>query len=156
VSDRVIWSDDAVLTFNSSVSFLKGKVPPVILRNFFPPEDGFVWSTSTWSEVIFSFSDSTLPNGRSADLILDLDVFKAPPALPHQTVLIYLNGLRIGSRDVSRRATVVFTFNPALLKATENVLTFDTPKASMPSNFGVSDGRCLGMQLFSLQLRPGG
>ncbi len=145
-----------MLTFKTSVTFLKGKVPPVLLRNFFAPEDGFVWSTSTWSEIIFSFSDGTMPTGKSADLILDLDVFKAPPTLPHQTVMFYLNGLRIGSRDVSRRVTAILTFDPAILKATENIITFDTPKASVPSDFGIADGRCLGVQLFSLQLRPGG
>ncbi len=145
-----------MLTFENAVAFLKGEVPPVLLRNFYAPEDGFVWSTSTWSEIIFSFNDGTSPKPKSADLILDLDVFKAPPALTHQSVLFYMNGLRIGSRDVTGRATSILTFNPEILKPSANVLILDTPKASSPKDFGSADGRCLGVQLFSLQLRPGG
>jgi len=145
-----------VLTFKNSVAFLKGETPPVLLRNFFEPEDGFVWSTSKWSEIIFSFSDNTTPKGRSADLILDLDAFKAPPTFPQQTVLFYLNGLRIGSRDVSGRITAILTFNPGILKPTENVLIFDTPDARVPNQFGVLDERRLGVQLFSVQLRTAG
>jgi hypothetical protein len=144
-----------VLTYKNSVSFLKGESPPVVLRNFFEPEEGFVWSTSTWSELLFSFSDSASPKAKLSDLILDLDVFKAPPELPSQTVKFYLNGLRIGSRDFKDRATTLIQFNPSILRPTENVLTFDTPQACMPKSFGIPDERCLGVQLFSIQIRPG-
>jgi len=144
-----------MLTYKNSLEFLKGKPPAVLLRNFFEPENGFVWSTSTWSEIIFSFADSGLNKDKSADLILDLDVYKAPPKLPGQTVKCYLNGLRIGSRDIIDRTVSIVTFDAGLLKPTENILTFDTPQASIPSDFGVDDGRRLGVQLFSMQIRPG-
>jgi hypothetical protein len=146
----------AVLNYKNSVSFQKGESPSVLLRNFYGPEDGFVWSTSKWSEIIFAFSESVSPKAKTSDLILDLDVFKAPPSLPHQTVKFYLNGWRIGSRDVNGRTTTLIPFNPTILNPVENVLTFDTPDASVPTSFGVPDERRLGVQLFSLQIRPGG
>ncbi len=145
-----------MLNYKNSVSFIKGETPFVLLRNYYEPEDGFVWSTSKWSEIIFAFSAEGPPKARSSDLILDLDVFRAPPDLPHQTVKIYLNGWRIGSRDVTDRTTALIPFYPALLKPIENVLTFDTPDASVPATFGVPDERRLGIQLFSLQFRQGG
>ncbi len=147
---------ETVLNYLNSVSFQKGESPPVLFRNFYEPEEGFVWSTSLWSEIIFSFSEGIPPRTKSADLILDLDVFKSPPSLLHQTVKFYLNGLRIGSRDVNSRTTALISFNPTILNLVENVLTFDTPDASVPARFGVRDERRLGVQLFSLQFRPGG
>lgn len=147
---------EIVLTYKNSVKFKKGESPPVLLRNFFEPEDGFVWSTSTWSEVVFAFTDGIPQRARSADLILDMDVFKAPADLPHQTVKYYLNGLRIGTRDLNQRTMVLIQFDTVILKPTDNVLTFDTPDASIPTRFGVPDERRLAVQLFSLQFRPGG
>ncbi len=144
-----------MLTYKNSVSFRKGESPPMVFRNFFEPEDGFIWSTSCWSELIFSFSDSVPPKVRTLDLILDVDVFKAPPELATQTVKFYLNGIRIGTRDLKERTMTLLPFNPALLKTSENVLTFDTPNSSVPAAFGVSDERRLGLQLFSIQVRPG-
>lgn len=145
-----------MLNYKNSVSFVKGESPAVSLRNFYEPEDGFVWSSSKWSEVIFSFVEGIPQGAKTSDLILDLDVFRAPPTLPYQTVKIYLNGWRIGSRDVSERTTTLFPFVSTILKSVENVLTFDTPDASVPATFGVSDERRLGVQLFSMQFRPGG
>jgi hypothetical protein len=145
-----------VLNYKNSVSFQRGESPAVLLRNFYEPEDGFVWSTSKWSEIIFSFSEGTPQKAKTSDLILDLDVFKSPPSLPHQTVKFYLNGWRIGSRDVDGRTTTLIPFNSTLLNPVENVLTFDTPDASIPARFNVPDERRLGVQLFSMQFRPGG
>ncbi len=145
-----------MLNYKNSVSFVKGETPGVLLRNYYEPEDGFVWSSSKWSEIIFAFSADVPARAKSSDLILDLDVFKSPPALPFQTVKIYLNGWRIGSRDVTERTTALIPVNPLILKPVENVLTFDTPDASVPAAFGIPDQRRLGIQLFSLQFRPGG
>ncbi len=142
-----------MLSFKNSVVFTKGEAPPVLLRNFYEPEDGFVWGTSRWSEITFSFTGDRPVPGTKADLVLDLDVFKAPPTLPCQTVLVYLNGLRIGSKDVNMRLTAIFPFPGEILRKAENVLTFDTPNVSVPSAFGIPDERLLSVQLFSLQLR---
>ncbi len=145
-----------MLSYKNSVSFQKGESPPVLLRNFYEPEDGFVWSTSKWAEIIFSFSEGIPQRTKTSDLILDIDVFKAAPKLPHQTVKFYLNGWRIGTRDVIGRTTTLIPFNPTILKTVENVLTLDTPDAGIPVRFGVPDERRLGVQLFSIQFRPGG
>ncbi len=144
-----------MLTFKNSIEFAKGKAPAVLLKNFYEPENGFVWSTSIWAEIVFAFSDGVSPKDRAADLILDLDVFKAPPTLPSQSVKFYLNGLRVGSRDVAARTMAIVSFQSGILKPTDNVLTLDTPQATMPNKFSIEDGRCLGVQLFSMQIRPG-
>ncbi len=144
-----------MLNYKNSVSFVKGETPSILLRNYYAPEDGFVWSSSKWSEIIFAFSAELPPRAKPSDLILDMDVFRAPPNLAHQTVKIYLNGWRIGSRDITERTLALIPFDPAILKPVENVLTFDTPDASVPATFGVPDERRLGLQLFSLQFRQG-
>lgn len=145
-----------MLTFDNSVKFVQGQDVPLILRNFYAPEDGFVWSSSRWSEITFAFSPT--PNRtqrKGADLIIDLDVFKVDSKLEGQDVLIYFNGLRVGSHYLTRRTTIVIPLELTQLKAADNVLTFDTPDSSSPKQFGLSDGRRLGIQLFSLQVRPG-
>jgi len=144
-----------MLTFNNSVVFEKDKPSVVLLRNFYQPEGGFVWATSRWCEIVFACAEKPPRAESQVDLVLDMDVFKMPPDFNGQSVLVYLNGLRIGSLDVERRGTMLVPFNSSLLKAEENVLTFDTPDVASPRQFGLDDDRKLSVQLFSLQLRPG-
>ena len=143
-----------MLTLTNSVTFTKGKAPIVLLRNFYEPEDGFVWSNSRWCQVLFSLTERPSRPNAPVDLLFDIDVFKAPPALPGQSVLVYLNGMRVASFDVSQRMNAVIPIASTLLRPQENEITFDTPDAAKPSDFGVLDDRKLGIQLFSLQLRP--
>lgn len=145
-----------MLTYDNSIQFAKGETVPISLRNFFPPEDGFIWSTASWSEITFGFSGTLARGKKYADLILDFDVFKVASHVEGQNTLIYLNGLRVGSHFLTRRTTVVIPIEPAALKPAENVLTFDTPNARKPSEFGIPDDRQLGIQLFSMQIRPAG
>jgi hypothetical protein len=144
-----------MLTYENSIQFEKGKEAPVSLRNFYPPEDGFIWSSSRWSEITFGFSATAARTKKSADVILDFDVFKKEKHVEGQNALIYLNGLRLGSHYITRRTTIVIAIDSALLKPSENVLTFDTPDSRKPSEFGSADERQLGIQLFSMQIRPG-
>ena len=143
-----------MLTYNNSIQFVKDEAPPVSLRNFFPPENGFIWSTSYWSDITFAFSATPADEIKAADFILEFDVFKMGGHVEGQNVLIYLNGLRVGSHYVTQRTTVVIRMDAALLEPTDNVLTFDTPDTRMPSEFGLPDERRLGVQLFSMQIRP--
>jgi len=143
-----------MLTYENSLQFAKGNEPAVSLRNFYPPEDGFIWSSSHWSEIAFRFSATAGRGKKNADLILDLDVFKVTGHIEGQNALIYLNGLRVGSHYITRRTAIVIPIDAALLKASENVLTFDTPNNRSPSDFGSADKRQLGIQLFSIQIRP--
>jgi hypothetical protein len=145
-----------MLTYDNSVHFAKGKVPSVALRNFYPPEDGFVWSSGHWSEISFGFSFAPGRGKKLADVILDLDAFKKEGHTDGQNVFVYLNGLRVGSHYIDRRSTIVISIDPATLKLSDNVLVFDTPNSRMPSEFGMADGRQLGIQLFSVQIRPAG
>jgi hypothetical protein len=89
-------------------------------------------------------------------VILDLDAFKKEGHTDGQNVLLYVNGLRVSSHFIARRSTIVIPVEPAVLKPSGNVLTFDTPNSRMPSEFGMADGRQLGIQLFSMQIRPAG
>jgi hypothetical protein len=143
-----------MLTYDNSVQFTKGEDPTVVLRNFYPPEDGFVWSSSRWSDVTFGFSAGPDRRPKNADVILDLDVFKVEGQIDGQNALIYVNGLRVGSHNITRRTTVVISIDAALLKPRENVLTFDTPDSRTPSDHGIADKRLLGIQLFSMKIRP--
>ena len=145
-----------MITYDNSIQFAKGKVPPVALRNFYPPEDGFVWSSGYWSEIGFGFSGASVRARRLADVILDADAFKKEGHTDGQNVLLYLNGLRVGSHYIARRTTIVVPVDPGMLKPSDNALTFDTPNSRMPSEFGMADGRQLGIQLFSMQIRPAG
>ncbi|MGJ5206472.1 hypothetical protein [Bradyrhizobium sp. HKCCYLR20261] len=143
-----------MLTFQSSLTFTKGVQPEEGLRNFWGPEDGFVWSSGKWCELSFAFDAKGVAANALCDLILDLDVYKHGEELKGQNLMFYFNGLRIGSLYCTKRSTVVFSFDAGLLKAEENVLTIDSPEAASPSQFGSQDSRTLGVQLFSLQIRP--
>jgi hypothetical protein len=145
-----------MLTFDNSVTFLKGKEPDVTLRNFWEPENGFVWSTGKWCEVHFAFDRGAKAAGPGADLILDIDAFKAPERLVGQNFMLYLNGLRIGSHYCVKRTTFIASFETELLTEANNVLTLDTPDAVVPKEYGLQDSRLLGVQLFSLQVRRTG
>jgi hypothetical protein len=140
-------------SFEDSLTFSADVEPDVSLRNFWPPESGFIWSTGKWSEVIFPFNSGSREAPSEADLIIDMDVLRRPTQLDAQHVFLYLNGLRLGSYFVQRRATFFATFNSRILKSTGNVLIFDTPDVASPSMFGELDKRQLAVQLFSLQIR---
>jgi hypothetical protein len=141
-----------MLTFENSLTFSSTAEPDAQLRNFWGPENGFIWSSGKWCELTFSFDIKSADRNALLDLILDLDVFKHGEELKGQNVLLYLNGLRIGSLYCTKRSTMVFSFDARLLKAEENIFTMDTPDAASPSQFGSKDGRTLGVQLFSLQV----
>jgi hypothetical protein len=141
-----------MLNGESVVSFTKSGVLDVELRNFWPPEDGFAWSMDKWCEIAFEYDQDAISPQARGEMVLDLDVYKFPPDLLEQSVYIYLNGLRIGARRISKRATVFIDFAPGVLAAT-NTLVIDTPEASSPARFGQNDERVLGIQLFTLQVR---
>jgi hypothetical protein len=143
-----------MLTYDNAVHFVKGEPAPVALRNFFPPENGFIWSASRWSEITFKFSATPASAKKYADVILDFDVFKMVGHVDGQNVLIYLNGLRVGSHYITERTTLAIRIDAKMLKPGENVLTFDTPDNNKPSEFGIPDERKLGIQLFAMQIRP--
>jgi hypothetical protein len=145
-----------MLSFENSATFSKAEESGVALGNFWEPEEGFVWSTGRWCEIMFSFDNAGRPPGLLADLIIDIDVFKREGHLEGQNVLLYLNGLRIASYFVQRRTTYFASFDPKLLKPNDNVLTIDTPDTARPSDFGSEDDRLLGVQVFSLQVRKSG
>ncbi len=144
-----------MLTFDNDLSFTRGEEPDAALRSFWAPEDGFVWSKGKWCEITFAFDTPAKVAFLFAELILDLDVFKKPEELPGQNVLVYLNGLRIGSSFVTRRLNQISSFDPKILRPIDNVLILDTPESASPQQFGRDDGRVLGVQLFSVQIRKG-
>lgn len=140
-----------MVEFGTSVTFTKKDQPAVELHNFWPPEDGFVWSGGRWSEVIFGLASEG--GAGQCELVMDFDVFKHPPEVESQNIFVYLNGLRIGSRLVSKRVTAFLEFPSSVLRQADNVLTFDTPDSAKPSAFGGGDNRLLGAQLFSFEIR---
>jgi hypothetical protein len=143
-----------MLNLENTLAFPIDKKFSISLRNFYEPENDFVWSMSKWCELTFDFQLGALKSKKMVDLIIDLDVFKAENGLPAQNALIYLNGRRVGSFLVERRRTLVVTVDPGILLASNNVLTIDTPDACRAKDHGVNDDRVLGAQLFSIQFRP--
>lgn len=121
------------------------------LEHFDGPEDDFAWSMGRFAEVHFA---ATPPPDR-AQLLIELDVFRAPPVLTGQNVLLYLNGLRVHSALVAARRILRVALRPGDLAEEDNVLTFDLPDAIRPIEFGMEDGRMLGVKLFSLSLEAG-
>lgn len=125
-------------------------MPPggVRLEHFDSPEEDFAWSMGRFAEIHFA---ATPPSG-AAQLLLDIDVFHAPPMLAGQNVLTFLNGLRVHSAFVFARTILRVPLRAGLLQAEDNVLIFDLPDAIRPIEFGMEDGRMLGVKLFSLTL----
>jgi len=142
-----------MLNFENALTFREGFEPDAALRNFWPPEGGWIWSTGRWAEISFAFEIDPRLRVGGAELIVDLDVFKHEAALDGQNVFVYLNGLRIGSLFCKSRATFIFAFEPKILARSESTVTFDTPDSARPSDFGSDDQRVLGVQLFSLRIR---
>lgn len=142
-----------MITFGHSLTFTQGKPLPVELRNFYEPEDGYVWSHSKFCEIVFPFSTGFNKAPAKCDLMLDLDVFKAPPELESQSIMVYLNGIRIGQYSVTGQNTFVITIPTSLLKEHDNSLVIDTPDVTKPQKYGIADDRLLGVQLFSVQIQ---
>jgi hypothetical protein len=136
-----------VVQFNGEVA---GNVN---LVNFSLPEDGFVWSNNFWAEILFDAEVAQPSRSKSGlKLNLELDVFRFAPALIGQNVFVYFNGLRVRSIFVTERITLSIPIGHIPMLRTENIITFDLPNATVPEEFGVSDERMLGIQLFSISI----
>jgi len=144
----LLWGE-LVISYKDTLTFSADGSYEAELDGFWPAEDGFVWSKGKWSEIRFPFEKDNLTE--HSDLIMDLDVFK--PEDGGQNVLIYLNGLRVGSKFIKNRITCVISFPSSILRKDNNVLTLDTPDAMIPADFGIADTRQLGVQLYSIQIR---
>jgi hypothetical protein len=142
-----------MLNFDNSAQFAKGKETQLIFRNLWEPEDGFIWSNGKWCEIVFDFRGSLQQTNFKSDLIIDIDAYRDSENSSGQNVLVYLNGLRIGSSHLTSRATIIFALDTHILKPTENVLTLDTPDSDSPARHGGRDTRVLGVKIFSLQIR---
>ena len=140
------------IQLEQTFDFRKGVESDVRLRNFSPPEDGFVWSTGPWCEICIPAIKHP-PDNEPLEIGLDIDVFKAPPEMEGQNVLIYANGLRVASRFVNSRVSVVAEVAGRSLVEGHTLITMDTPDAVSPSRFGGIDTRRLGVQLFSVTVR---
>lgn len=138
-----------MISYDSSLTFAEGEPTEVALEGFWPVEEGFAWTRGKWCQITFPFD--TYGATDRADLIIDMDVFH--PGESGQNVFFYLNGLRIGSKYVLGRVTLVLNFPSAALMAEDNVLTIDTPDVVRPADFGIEDDRQLAAQIFSVQIR---
>jgi len=133
--------------------FAPGLETAARFKNFHPPEREFSWSDGPWSEIVFPLPAEQLKASTTFDVVLDFDVFKSPPEMEGQNVFVYLNGLRLASRFITKRSFVNLRISGLFLRPVDNILTFDTPDSAPPKRFGIADPRCLGMQLFSIVVR---
>ena len=143
-----------MLSFQNSLTFAEGETDLAAFVQCWEPEEEFVWSTGKWCEIRFAFQISPGHAAiKIADLILDIDAYKGTGSGAGQNAFFYLNGLRIGTAFITARGIQMFGFDPKLLRASENVLTIDTPDSSSPQVHGEDDTRVLGVQIYSLQIR---
>jgi hypothetical protein len=146
--------------YDKLITFDKNTPSTCKLTSFYEPEDGFVWSNGLWCEIALPVPAT--PPAKAADtgkipldIAIDLAVFKTSPELEGQNVLFYANGLRLASRFVTHRVTIMLELPAAFIREDENIITIDTPNAAFPTTYGFNDTRQLGIQLFSLRLTRG-
>lgn len=139
---------------DTPVAFGARVTPIVALINFSDPEDGFVWSLGPWCEMRFDLDLARAELVTGVEVTIDANVFAAPPTLPGQSVLAFLNGYRIGSAWVTGRGLLTFRAARATLLRDDNRLVLDVPNATRPSAFGQPDDRRLGVKVFSITVRP--
>jgi hypothetical protein len=147
-----------MFSFENALHFVpgpSGSQPsiPIRVQNFSTYEAGFCWQVGRWGEVSFDFDGASPTSRKLCDLILDVDVFKIDGQFLGQDLLTYLNGLRVGNAFIEARRMLIVPFEERLLRPRDNTLVLDTPDAVSPMKFGLQDGRVLGAQLFSMQIR---
>jgi len=152
--DTIIKEFSETVCLDRPVTFGAGMTPVVTLVNFSEPEDGFVWSLGPWCEMRFDLDVARAEVETGVELTLDANVFAAPPQLPGQSVIAFLNGVRIGSAWVTGRGLIAFRSPRVTLFRESNRLTLDVPNAVRPSKFGHPDERRLGIKVFSLVVKP--
>jgi hypothetical protein len=143
--------------FDKLITFDSNTPPGCTLKNFYDPEEDFVWSNGLWCEISLPLPADPLANAAKIplDIAIDLAAFKTSPELEGQNVLVYANGLRLASRFITHRVTVMLELPAAFIREGENIITIDTPNAAFPATYGFNDTRQLGIQLFSLRLTHG-
>jgi len=152
--DTITTTFPETVRLDQPVAFGAGVTPIVTLVNFSEPEDAFVWSIGPWCEMHFDLDLPRLELETRVELTLDANVFAAPPQLPGQSVVAFLNGIRIGSAWVTGRGSITFRSPFVTLLRAGNRLTLDVPNATRPSTFGHPDDRRLGVKVFSLTVKP--
>jgi hypothetical protein len=152
--DTLIETRPDTVRLATPVAFGANTTPIVALVNFSEPENGFVWSLGPWCEMRFDLDIARPEVETGIELTLDANVFAAPPKLPGQTVIAYLNGHRIGSAWVTGRGVMMFKAARVPLLREGNTLTLDVPNATSPATFGQPDERRLGVKVFSLTVHP--
>jgi hypothetical protein len=141
-------------TWENFLDFRDGASLRVAFNGFSAPENGFVWQTGRFGEVVFDFEASSPCPTPEAELIVELDAYRGPPREAGQNVFVYLNGYRLGSVLVTRCRVLARRFDWQILRRKGNVLTLDAPDAVRPNTPGSRETRVLGARLLSLQFRP--
>ena len=87
-------------------------------------------------------------------LVLDLEPFVRPPALPHQTMTISIGGVPFVQAELTTPGRFGYRIPPELVKAGEKtVLVFDHPDADRPSDFSrTTDRRALAISVSRAQV----
>lgn len=139
-----------MLRLDAPVPIGSGHEGILLLRNFYPPEDGFVWSSRRWCEIVFAFEPDDAVGMDEVLLAIDVNAFQRPFLAPGVDLLVHLNGLRLGGAIIQRRQVVEFPVAASVLAHERNVLALDVPDAASPAEYGGDDTRLLGLQLFSV------
>jgi len=86
------------------------------------------------------------------DVAIDLDAYKFPPEKDGQNVLSISTGCGLATRFITHRVTVLLEAPASVMRATDNLVTFDTPDFGRPCDYGDNDTRRLGIKLYSMHV----
>ncbi len=128
---------------------LTGNAGKYQLNGWAAPEDGLTWSTGKSASLRIPVAE--LPQSRIT-LKADVMAFLCS-AVPEQTVHILINGQKAGTwimRPETRKMSLIIR-ESLLTDPDTMIITFMTPDAASPSEFGVNDDtRILGIAMHSI------
>jgi hypothetical protein len=114
------------------------------------PEDGFMWSVDDRSQLLIDAPPA------ASDYWLEMDVvpFVAPPAAPHQTLVVTINGTQVHRFNPLDRGIVGCTVPGHLIRGQPKVdMLLEHPHAASPSQVsGEQDDRRLAIAFRRLSL----
>jgi hypothetical protein len=123
------------------------------LTGWSPPEEGWRWATGPESHMLVPRPDVL----GDCLLTIKLRPFLAEPQLPRQRMAIEVNGALLASFDADMTEPSVKSLTiPAdvIGKGPELAITFRTPDAARPVDFGRPDTRRLSFAFYTLALAP--
>ena len=132
------------------LSFADGANRSALLAGWSSPEPWGVWADQKAAYLALALP----PTEEDRDLVIDVLVYTVPKALPEQSVVVWINGQRIGKYVLSQRdATIRVRHDKIPVEAGAMMIGFDLSNAASPSDIEkVNDTRLLSIGIKALAL----